>query len=276
MDDKQLALRQGLQVALQHVASRSVALVFYPDPAGQPQDVGAGTCIQLGDRYFVATAGHNLLTADGTEIPKEQLLIVHADSPSRAQTRWEPIVRMGRRGGGKGEPLDLGWLEIPASVALKMGKVFLQRTDLELNWHTLGHGAVTFGYPTQFIDRQVFAAEGRLQVSGIAFPGKLLPDEGWPKTADAGSDVIIEFWNQGWFMHKPDEVFTLAVPRGLSGGGIWALNFKGTLVWSPGDIRLAAVQHSAVEGSYLRGNQIGAWLRMIAEDLPELSSIAQP
>lgn len=73
-----------------------------------PSAMGSGTCIRIGGRYFIATAAHVIM---GRRFSQHFVL-------TPKLSNWSlRIVGGNVRGGGQGEYLDIGWLELHGRAA---------------------------------------------------------------------------------------------------------------------------------------------------------------
>jgi nucleotide-binding universal stress UspA family protein len=52
--------------------------------------------------------------------------------------------------------------------------------------------------------------------------------------------------------------------------GVWMIGNRAD-IWMPTSSRMVAVEHSWVEGAWLRGTQVQHWLRMLVEDVPDVA-----
>ncbi len=141
--DEMQKLADDLQSALQQFVKRhSVALLLRE---GQKSELASGTCVQLGGHYFIATAAHNLL---GT--PDDAIYVVHLDDELRRAPT--PILKRGLEGGGKGDRLDVAYLELSRDVASSLNRQFLNASQLELRGAFVpDQWTFLYGYPAKLV-----------------------------------------------------------------------------------------------------------------------------
>lgn len=78
----------------------------------------------------------------------------------------------------------------------------------------------------------------------------------WPRDEDRNAP-------EGWLRRAPNA-------KGISGAGVWMIGNSAD-IWMPTSSRMVAVEHSWVEGAWLRGTQVQHWLRMLVEDVPDVA-----
>ena len=109
------ARRLFSQPLTDRVDASSVALLIRS--GSSDPELASGTCLRIGDRYFIATVSHALLDAASSEI---DLAYTHEGTHSHT-----PIERVGVRGGRRDDPIDVGYLELTKEYADAIRKTFI-------------------------------------------------------------------------------------------------------------------------------------------------------
>lgn len=251
--DKQLIAAQITSAFTHYLDQRTVAVIGMRE--GVPYEQGSGTCVEVGGRYFIATAAHVVRQYANADI---WLIVTHG-----RQTTPPPIIGRGLRGGGERDPVDVAWLELGADTARAIPRHFVPLRQLRGDMgREIAGGAYVYGYPTSRTEK----SPNLLSVQAVGF----LTTPTWDEKGDPATDIFLEYPREnrtdvhGRRVSQPDE------PVGMSGGSIWTLNVNAKGVWSPEDARLVGIEHAWREWRWVRGTQIHHWLSMLAEDLPGL------
>ena len=268
-DDEKKALADAVcQAASSHAVAHSVALVNFADSANP--SLGSGTCIKIGDRYLVGTAGHNF---DGVTTDQQIVLV----PPHRWSNEWLPYTARNHCG----RPVDVGWIEIPETSARALGRDFLSIDRLELGQnHFPDDWCLVQGYPAGLIDRALLGA-CRLQIAGMGFMTDTVEPGQWPTDVspplDRSRDVLLDYIEVG---RRSDTGENVNLPNayGLSGGSVLRVTppFDSDL-WVPGKVHLVAIERGFLEtGRTLTATQIHLWLRLVYEDFADLREVIGP
>ncbi len=257
------------EALIRHFEQRAVAIVTWDtDSDAPPKALGSGTCISVGDRYFVATAAHVL------EGCRNDQIFLMPGSKEPLPKQWIPIIGRGERGGGSNDPVDIAWLEVDPHAISALQKVFCPLSRLLSGvFHVPDDWIFFIGYPIAQVPQELFK-ERKLRVQPVGYYTETLPVKRWPqaKKGDPSIDIYIDY-NQHALLDKMP--FKMIHPEGMSGGGIWLANLipnKG--MWSPDQAQLLGIEHASDDGlSYARGTQIQHWLRMLKEDVPSLGGV---
>ncbi len=215
----------------------TAALVLY-DRAGGVW-LGSAICIRVGERFFLATAAHNLRH------------LSYVRTIPRGRYRSDPIRSIGSGVGLAGD--DVAWIELcPEDVERRrVAYLDLEHLDLEqLDVRTLSDG-ITHGFPAAGMDAD-WLHSTRFQVPGAWIPGHV-------STPERPSEIV-----QSWRRRDLPPYFQ---PSGLSGGGMWRRG-------EDGDYRLAGlarVWHGS--SRVLLGTAIDRWLAALVHGLPELRPV---
>lgn len=266
-DDEKKILADAVCLATSsHAVAHSVALVNFSDPAN-PR-LGSGTCIKVGERFLVATAGHNF--DDVTD--DRQIVLV---PPHRWSNDWLPFS-----GRNRSESSDVAWIELPEHSARALGRDFLAIDRLGGGQHHFPDDwCLVQGYPAGFIDRALLEA-GRLQIAGMGFMTDTVEADRWPATSpslDASRDMLLDYIEAGRRTDTGESV-TLPDAYGLSGGSVWRIAppFDSDL-WSPQKAQLVAIERGHIKGSRtLTATQVHLWLQLVYEDLLDTRDAIRP
>jgi hypothetical protein len=232
-----------------------VALLLRSTPKGLR--VGSGTCIQIQDRYLIATAGHNLrgLVLNQIEVLPRGSNLEGALPIVAGQFRTSP---------------DVGWLEVDsAAVQLShMAAVGLSQVS-PLRDDGADHITVLIqGYPAERVTPPGTDSD-RVHVESDGLLTLVIPPQSRSSIVP-GVDFSIEYppWDS-----SVDE-FPLPEPPGASGGGVWlAPVFQDHCIWAPEQSRLLGLVESwQSKTKELFCVRIEQWLSAVQEDRPEFAS----
>jgi hypothetical protein len=249
---------------VRHLDRRAVAIAGFHDD--KPSDLGSGTCITVGGRFFISTAAHVV-----QEFTNEELFVIHTRAPSNVRV---PILRRGARG-GEADPEDVAFLELAAEEATKLGKDFVEVSRLLPGISELPKDNVlVYGYPTEMIDR-VLLKEEKLRVQPIGYLSPTMPlasirNARGPLRADY--DLFFEYPERENILSTGEELLQLPAALGISGGGVWTTCLDEDGVWAPSKCRMIAIERSWPEYEWCRCTQIQHWLDLVRTEIPELQA----
>lgn len=243
---------------LDHLQQIGAAIVGMKNQ--EPDSLGSGTCVRLGEHCLIATAAHVVAPYQDDEL----LLVMHQE-----RTTWTPKI-IGR---GMDRDLDVAWIEIDPEVAGELDRRFITIDRLQSKTSHLANDlAIVYGFPGQRV--QLLRKERGIGVQPVCFASQTLSDEKRPPGSDPQRDVYIEYPEVDLF--GPDGGPMVGIPApGLSGGGIWTAEVNRDGLWRPELCRLIAIEHSWSEWKYVRGTQIQHWLALVVHDFPELEREAR-
>lgn len=222
---------------------------------GGAVEVGTGTAIAVGDRHFIATAGHVIKNT-------QEVQILWGEG---ATHRPNSVLRLGRN-----VEHDVGYLEIPLC---ELSHCHLEQLR-DLDWKLLKNdGLVHFvGMPIQ-----------HRKVGTEIYKGKKVSSQTFWKRYFG--TIFLRFRDGVLHFDYRDTGFDMTTgvakesptddPQGYSGCGAWALlPSKGKSPWSPTtNIILLAIEHSwNSKKRYIVATPIIRWLELIHRDYPELRS----
>lgn len=238
---------------------RSVA--FFTPIGTDEMSFGSGTLVSVGDKLFIATAGH--IIADAQEEEVWALAGESQDSRSPAA----PVLRKGKY--PDNDP-DVGFLELGTiSVSERLKK---DACPLEL-LANYGCGrplrpTILVGSPAEYLKRSGSA----LIPQFMAYYAMPMTEDEWEKTVDPDTDKDI-------FLDYPDTPaeemgsgasMLLPNPKGMSGGGVWDQGFEDGVIWTNQSAKLIGIQSRWNDQSrYVRAVQIIHWLRLIHSSYPD-------
>lgn len=260
MDDQTRAL--ALAVGAYIFRFTAGLLIF----ENQSVNVGSGTCIKIGERFFIATAAHNL-----SGFRDDQIAIARS---TRISSDFVRFLARHSTSGDSSDLIDLGWIELNSSDAKNLGKDFLSLDDLELGVsHRSQSKVVVAGHPADRVDQEQFPLINLECVTLMC--NLLLPSQAsLPKNADR--DVVVDYQEMG-VDSKSGRAFRTPPANGLSGGGIWLVSMESSGVWDPSSTRLIAVERSWDRATrQVFGTQIQHWLMLLRASLPELQESLDP
>jgi hypothetical protein len=254
------------------VRAVTVAMITYVGEASVPimhakqGPIGSGTLVSIGDRFFATTAAHVVrdMTLDEIEIPFTM----------RASNQRALLRGFGWRGGGNADPVDVAWIEIQPATARAMARKFLPLSCMRPGIAHHRDMAFVLGFPSdQMRGFPPESADDLVRLDGV---GACTPMLGADELANrfrpdfdtyvAWPDLEHERVDEGWVRRSP-------AAYGVSGGSIWVLFQDDEPIWRPECARMVAIEQSWMRGEWLRGTQVQHWLRMVAEDIPELRDV---
>jgi hypothetical protein len=259
--------REAILRSLDHLSTRSVLVVGHD--GGEPFVHGTGVCIQIANRYFVATAAHHFLNPG---VDSFVLLSLPRDAPP-TDVAFRPMAN-GYRGGGADDTVDVAWLEVSPTSLPRLAKEFVPLTRLD-PFVRLSDGdrVFVYGYPEE---PKVSEAEDRKAVYSFKAIGyaTVTLDPGTLRvtpSANPDADVFVAYPREvneqapeGWLSVTPPAY-------GMSGAGIWQINWRTGGGWSVDELKLAGLQHAwHVGAACLRATRIVHWLTLVGDEHPEL------
>jgi hypothetical protein len=258
---------EHVKAMLAHVSERSVA-IFTDGPNETPAGLGSGTCIEIGGVFLVATAAHVLL-----DTTLKQVTVVGSVTRTDLAPR---LIACGHRGGGAHDAVDVGWIQLDPRAAKAIGKTFVPLDRLSLEAVELASLSWIYGYPSERLDRRGHKGKPWYLINAIGYLTQVRKGTN-AASASPEHDVFLDWPDDvneeapsGWLKQTPNA-------PGLSGAGIWQVNTHSKQLWSPESARLVAIECSwSREYRWLRGTLVGHWLKMVAEDLPQLAAVIEP
>lgn len=269
-----VAKRRALRLAseaqrglMTQVHSRGVGIVQLKNQ--QEIGLGSGTCVRIGDRYFIATAAHVICDA-----PINELCLVPEGGPT-PHSRRVALLGMKWSGGGDYDDIDVGWIEVEPAAAKRMnGKTFIT-LDRVLPFCTPKRGKqmiLLWGAPWALVDQRALQEHYRVDVRFATFLTPPLPRSRWPWRGKGRNDIFLSYpTNDQTTRRVSDDAPAVPPnPQGMSGGGMWLHEFSDE-VWLPERSMLIGIDRSwSPSEQYARGTRIEHWLRLVAKDFPDL------
>lgn len=235
---------------------------------------GTAIAINIGDRYFMATAEH-VISKD-----HEYKIVL------RNRTSLSINCFLSRQ---FDTDADVGLLEVPKEKKHLIDSwVTVSDIDTDIDQHKKNN-VVVVGYPGEYIkriskkqiSRNDFLESQRcdsLCYSSFTLSVEKWPTEGLENQAIEGRDIFVDFDSSGeMFATHPNTVDIIPADSmqcpelaGISGGGIWLLESEDDLIWKP-SVKLIAIQHRALKDQWMRGTLINCWLDLVAKKYPDLN-----
>lgn len=231
-------------------SDRSVAIIQQSD--GSSPECGSATCVEIGMRWFLATAAHNIdhIVAD------EDLRLL-----PRGERCHPGIAFIGRSHPRSVEyPHDVAWLEVDPTSARSLGLLSVPLKQLAPK-HRIPGAYFVQGYPSREVEANSAGGFDPLSLSVAVVSVK-------PTSSNAA--LGLEYPPAS----EEDTGLQLVHPGGFSGGGVWT--FNGLEVWPYINVERESLVGIVTE--YVSGKQtlnvasIEAWLDLVYQDNPELKS----
>src|SRR5476649_380800 len=257
----EIVIQKIVLAMISHVAESSLP-VFLEGPDGQTREAGSGTLFEIAGHYFLATAAHVI-----KNYPLRSIVL----SPFRQPSNYSPpLTGYGWRGGEKGDPLDIAWIELEPRAAVQTQNHFLSIENFEVGTtHAPDEMAFVHGYPVERIEKDERDGETAYLSSGIGYVTGTLSVSAVETrfSPNPTIDVFLTCLKTRITTRLKDGCAALQTLLEISGGGIWRVrNNRG--IWMPSHSRMIAIENSWVRGAWLRSTQAQHWLRMLVEDVP--------
>lgn len=241
---------------------------------------GTVVAVNIGSRYFLATAAHVIPASHDFKIVVRDSIDGVYDFVAR---HVHPTF-------------DVGLLELLPKDIPRFHDTFVPANALKVQADQQAEYNVTVvGYPGKLIDQidqRPLSPNETVEVhqcNAFTFHSVALPLSEWPtsgtKTAPVpGIDIFIDFdpedsmhlLNAKTSGEVPIKIELSAPhPAGISGGGIWLLRSStSNTVWQPVAL-LHAIQFGFNSSGWLRGALIDTWLEVVDNNYPDLKSEIQ-
>ncbi len=238
---------------------------------------GTVVAVNIGSRYFLATARHVIPSSHGFEIVVRDSIGGVYDFAAR---HVHP-------------ELDVGLLELLPKDVSRFRDTFVPANSITAQADQQTEYNVTVvGYPSKLIDqvdRLALSPNETVDVrrcNVFTFHSVALPQSEWPTSGTTrppipGIDIFIDFdpedsmylTNAKSSGDIPLRIDSSAPhPAGISGGGIWLLRSSTSdTVWHP-VAGLHAIQFGFNPTGWLRGLLIGKWLEVVEKNYQDLRS----
>ena len=224
---------------------------------------GTAIAINIGDRYFMATAGHVISKDHEYKIVLRNKMPQSIDCFQVRQFDTDA---------------DVGLLEISKEKKHLIDSwVTISDIYTDIDQHKK-NDVVIVGYPGEYIIRTHKKQISRndfleFQICNtLCYLSFTLPVEKWPTEGTINKtleerDIFIDFDPGGnMFTSDPSTVDissadSLQCPdlAGISGGGIWLWESEEGVIWKP-SVKLIGIQHSVFKDQWMRGTRINCWL----------------
>lgn len=266
MDTEKLEAIQvsATNTALSDFALRhSVGLGLYS--RGDYPHSASGTLLKIDSHYFIATAAHCIRGVDLADIR-----VAYREKNYSAQFR---LIGKGTLGGARGDPFDVGYLEVDKSVAEHTPAEFLTLNHVAIEYDPAESLAFLFGFPTELIPKGE-ARKRRFRLKSLGLLTLLATDESIPDFVDPDIDVVLIYPEQG-VLGEQRQLHSLPHPEGISGGSMWIYdpNVANPLI-GVHNAHFIGIQKSWFAPQRVAiGNKVINLLRLVAADYLDLRDI---
>jgi len=256
-----------------HVLRPFTVAIITPDTG--EENVFSGTIIRVGKRLLIATAAHPVRNADVS------LLRPYAPSVKNRQDKQSIFKSLKFHAS-----LDICCLEVDSQFEESyFGNSFCHLDNIAC--YGVGRKdkpLLVIGTPSCFTKLAKLSMDkSRLQATQLTYLTKVIEEKECPdfvpehfKASDPATDIFLQYpkGTGKTFKVASDEAIELPIPRGISGGGLWDLDFNLSELWSPHSAKLIGIQTDWYEETEcLRAVQIKHWLRLVYEHFCDLREI---
>lgn len=254
---------QGVAALQAHGYARTFGLLLFAGGVSSPEagvDGATGIGIRIGHRYFIATAGHNLVG-----VPDSGLVLVHEDHVAHDPT---PFLRRWPEASAHEPDPDVGYIELAAEAAKESPKEFVPLEQIRPGFNRAGVNVVVVGHPVERIPKDLLHRQRliNLQAMSLATATIQLPASRNPNSEFAiATDAAATNVDTGEPFETPSWV-------GMSGGGVWTFPLPlPSAIWSPSTSKLVGIEHTWIRGHAMVCTQMQHWLAVVASHYPELA-----
>jgi hypothetical protein len=227
---------------------------------------GSGTLFKFGSRYFIATAAHCIKRLDLSNIR-----IAYCES--KYSDRFT-LVRKGTLGGEKGDPYDVGYLELDKRVVDCTPAEFLTLDQVTLEHDPVESLVFLFGFPSEIVPKDEVTKQRRFRLRYLGLQTLMAKPDSLPGFVNQDTDLVLMCSEEGVSGHNRKR-HLVPNPEGISGGGIWIYNpnLASPLIGAH-NARFIGIQKSWSKPQRLVvGNKAISLLRLLWRDYPELREI---
>lgn len=259
------AILDNARVALENYLRNRIAGIYLVMSPSETY-VGSAVCVEIDGRLFIATAAHNFHGIDNAD----SLSIFSANRSSA--TPLTVVQANYRQDLLAGEP-DIAWLEIdPVSASdsaltgVALGSVIPYPALDTAGPYMVG------GFPAGFRRQE----QRTPNHTNFVIPLALYITHPLPQEDLTSGDIVLSYERSAI---GPTGLGEMALPHGMSGGGIWYIPPPDdpTVIWTPERLRLIGLTTVYFrERNEVRGVRIGEWLQLLYTDLPELRLTLEP
>ena len=228
-------------------------------------DVGSGTLVKIGSRYFIVTAAHC--------IKNQQLGNVRIVYNKQENSGKFNLVKKGINGGRQHDLLDVGYIEIDKAILSEIEIEFLELDKIVLTYNLEKAIAILFGFPSKWVQvkqniNRIFNY-GSFSLMTHKANKNLIPVD-----VNEEADIILQYPDEAKYGEEGG-AFELPQPNGMSGGSIWIYKEDISNPLSVSDnAYLIGIQKSwSRQNRVVIGNKIKYFLKLIAQDYPDLKEI---
>ena len=266
MDTEKLEAIQAsaTNTALSDFALRhSVGLGLYS--RGDNPRSASGTLLKIDSHYFIATAAHCIRGIDLADIR-----VAYREKDYSAQFR---LIGKGTLGGARGDPFDVGYLEVDKGVAEHTPAEFLTLNHVAVEYDPAESLAFLFGFPTELIPKGE-ARERRFRLKSLGLLTLLARDEFIPDFVNRDIDVVLIYPEQG-VLGEQRQLHSLPDPQGISGGSMWIYypNVANPLIGVHNAWFIGIQKSRFAPRRAAIGNKVINLLRLVAGDYLDLRDI---
>jgi hypothetical protein len=210
-----------------YLADRSVAILQRPE---NNLYLGSGLCLRIADRYYAATAKHNL------EHEGRDLSLSEIEVKARGEKYGLPLKV---RSVGKAPDRDVAWLELDPEAAKHPLLKFVSPDETASFDENKGQQACALlGYPAEIAEKPLNAQQPLLLESACMITLSIAREDR-RRVADLDSFCI------EWPPRDRSLDEMIPMPQGVSGCGVWLLpRHDDQMIWSPELARLVGLETS--------------------------------
>lgn len=262
MSENEKALKHIFSALSDHFLNHSI-VIWQISPSGEPS-VGSGTCVEIGNRLFVATAAHNF-----KDLQNGGRVVLFSG-------RGSTLIRLKEVGHnylsyGAPKTLDVAWVEINQDSAAQSNLLGIPLRSIA-PYHSLDESYYSItGIPSERSKIDIENKQARVTLLPIIYYTHAASK---PGVADA--DLFLNYPIGS--VNTENQLVPTDDPYGMSGGGIWYTPpMDVSQVWSLAAYPLVGIVVSFLPQSrQICGLQMHRWLSLLHKDHPELSKHLEP
>jgi hypothetical protein len=179
------------------------------------------------------------------------------------------LVKKGTLGGTKGDPYDVGYLELDGIVVDRTPAEFLTIDQIALDYDSSESLVFLFGFPTELVPNDEATEQRRFRLKSLGL--LTIRDEAESTPGSGNIEIALTYPKEAISRdHTPRH--SVPHPEGISGGGIWIYNPNlASPISGSHNARFVGIQKSWLEQRRVAlGNKVACFFELLVRDYPDL------